>query len=91
MYINTDGLFGAAHTPTDGHVDPSSTTYAQAKAARNLGAAVEVQCPVQAISREHGSWLVQTENGPVRAKHIVMAASFWTRELLLPLGLNVPL
>jgi len=36
--INTEGLFGAAHTPTDGHVDPSSTTHALAKAARMLGA-----------------------------------------------------
>lgn len=89
--INTDGLFGAAHTPTDGHVDPSSTTHALAKAARNLGAAVEVQCPVHAITRDGDKWLVQTENGQVRAQHIVMAASFWTRELLQPLGLNIPL
>jgi len=44
--INIDGLFGAAHTPTDGHVDPSSTTHALAKAARQLGASVQVQCPI---------------------------------------------
>lgn len=89
--INTDGLFGAAHTPTDGHVDPSSTTHALAKAARNFGASIEVQCPVQAITPDGDKWLVQTENGEVRAQHIVMAASFWTRELLQPLGLNIPL
>ena len=59
--INTDGLYGAAHTPTDGHVDPSSTTYALAKAARDLGAAVQVQCPVHEFTREQGKWLVQTE------------------------------
>lgn len=89
--INTDGLFGAAHTPTDGHVDPCSTTHALAKAARNLGASVEVQCPVQQLSKEGDQWLVQTDNGTIRAQHVVMAASFWTRELLQPLGLNVPL
>lgn len=89
--INTEGLFGAAHTPTDGHVDPSNVTHALAKAARNLGAAVEVQCPVRAISKENDIWLVQTEHGQVRAQHIVLAASFWTRELLAPLGLNIPL
>lgn len=89
--INTKGLFGAAHTPTDGHVDPSSTTNALAKAARTLGASVELQCPVRAITKENNTWLVHTENGPVRTQHVVMAASFWTRELLQPLGLNVPL
>ncbi len=89
--IRTDGLFGAAHTPTDGHVDPSSTTQAMAKAARGLGAAIELQCPVQQLTRENNSWLLQTQSGSVRAQHVVMSASFWTRELLEPLGLNVPL
>ena len=89
--INTDGLFGAAHTPTDGHVDPSSTTHALAKAARNLGAAVETQCPVRAVTQDGDGWLLETDNGRIRAQHVVMAASFWTRELLQSLGLNVPL
>jgi len=89
--INTEGLFGAAHTPTDGHVDPSSTTHALARAARKLGAQVQRQTPVESISRQGGRWLVNTHNSSVRTQHVVMAASFWTRELLLPLGLNVPL
>ena len=89
--INTEGLFGAAHTPTDGHVDPSSTTQALAKAARNLGAEVQRQCPVEHITRDDNSWLLQTQNGDVRAEHVVIAASFWARELLQPLGLNIPL
>ena len=31
----TDGLYGAAHTPDDGHIDASGTTHALAKAARS--------------------------------------------------------
>ena len=89
--IKTEGLFGAAHTPTDGHVDPSSTTHALAKAARDLGAEVKRQCPVEGISRDGDSWLLHTHNGEVRARHVVIAASFWARELLQPLGLNIPL
>jgi dimethylglycine dehydrogenase len=87
----TDGLFGAAHTPTDGHVDPSSTTHALAKAARQHGASVEVQNPVDSLQRDGNLWLVHTDKGVVRAPHVVVAASFWTRELLAPLGLNIPL
>ena len=89
--IKTDGLFGAAHTPTDGHVDPSGTTYALAKAARQLGAAINIHCPVKSLVKEKNNWLLQTQRGDVRAQHVVVAASFWTRELLLPLGLNTPL
>lgn len=89
--VNTEGVFGAAHTPTDGHVDPTGATNALAKAAQNLGASIQRQCPVDAIQHENGSWLIHTKNGPVRTQHVVMAASFWTRELLQPLGLNVPL
>ncbi len=89
--IRTEGLFGAAHTPTDGHVDPSGTTHALAKGARNLGASVELQCPVESITSENGAWLVHSKQGVIRAQHVVVAASFWTRELLQPLGLNTPL
>jgi glycine/D-amino acid oxidase-like deaminating enzyme len=89
--VNTDGLFGAAHTPTDGHVDPTGTTNALAKAAQKLGASIQRQCPVEAIHHENGSWLVHTKNGKVRTLHVVMAASFWSRELLQPLGINIPL
>ncbi|OED34875.1 hypothetical protein AB833_31815 [Chromatiales bacterium (ex Bugula neritina AB1)] len=89
--INTKDLFGAAHTPTDGHVDPSSTTHALAKAARLLGASIELQCPVESLSQDGSTWLVHTNQGSIRTRHVVVAASFWTRELLLPLGLNTPL
>lgn len=36
-FIDTRGIFGAAHTPTDGHVDPSGATNALAMAARARG------------------------------------------------------
>jgi len=89
--IKTTGLYGAAHTPTDGHVDASSTTNALATAARKFGASIKTQCPVNAISRDGKHWIVHTEQGDVRTQHVVVAASFWTRALLEPLGLNVPL
>ena len=89
--IKTEGLFGAAHTPTDGHVDPTGATNALAKAAQSMGASIERYCPVEGITHEDGNWIVHTEKGKVTTQNVVMAASFWTRELLAPLGLNVPL
>ena len=89
--IDTKNIFGAAHTPTDGHVDPVGATQALAKAASILGATVERHCPVQTLQREAGQWVLETSKGMVRAAHVVIATSFWAREMLAPLGLNVPL
>ena len=89
--IRTEQIYGAAHTPTDGHVDPTGTTHALAKAARNLGAQIERHCPVNALYRDGASWVLDTETGIVRSQHVVVATSFWARELLAPLKLNVPL
>ena len=89
--INTKGLFGAAHTPTDGHVDPSGATNALAKAATNMGATILRRRPVTAIRPDAKHWVLETDNGLIRAEHVVLAASFWTRELLEPLGINTPL
>jgi glycine/D-amino acid oxidase-like deaminating enzyme len=36
--INTEGMLGAAHTPTDGHLDASGACHAVAKGARMRGA-----------------------------------------------------
>lgn len=89
--LDTAHIFGAAHTPTDGHVDPTGATQALAKAARKLGATVKRHCPVGGLKREGKHWIVDTHEGAVRAEHIVIATSFWAREMLAPLGLNVPL
>ncbi|GGF74706.1 NAD(P)/FAD-dependent oxidoreductase [Mameliella alba] len=89
--VLTEGLFGAAHTPADGHVDASGATHALAKAARNLGAGIRRQSPVTGIRQVADGWELDTDNGAVRARHVVLAASFWTRELALQLGLDLPL
>jgi len=89
--IETAGLHGAAHTPTDGHVDPVGATQALAAAASARGASLLRHTPVEALRFEDGRWLLDTQAGTVRAQHIVVAASFWTRELLQPLGINTPL
>ncbi len=88
----TDGLYGAAHTPTDGHVDASGATHALAKAARSMGAEIKRQCPVMKIDRcNDGKWSVITKEIEVFAEQVVLANSFWAREIVLPLGLNLPL
>ncbi len=87
----TDGLHGAAHTPTDGHVAASGATHALAAAARLRGARIWRQCPVEGLTRTADGWLLATPQGPVHARHVVLATSFWAREMVLRLGLDLPL
>ncbi|WP_424985733.1 NAD(P)/FAD-dependent oxidoreductase [Microbulbifer sp. S227A] len=89
--LNVDDLCGAAHTPTDGHVDASGATYALARAARQSGAGIMTNTPVGAIERAGSRWRIRTDDDMIEADHVVLAASFWTRELAEPLGLNLPL
>lgn len=90
--LNVDGLYGAAHTPGDGHVDPSGATHALAKSARARGARIKRQCLVEGLRpRPSGGWEIETADGLVRAEQVVLAASFWARELAEDIGLSLPL
>lgn len=90
--VNTDGILGGLFDPLDGHLDPSGTTYAYAKAARMGGAVIETHCRVlETKPRADGSWDVVTEKGTVHAEHVVNAAGLWAREVAAMAGLYLPL
>ena len=89
---NTDGVLAALYDPLDGHLDPSGTTHAYAKAARMAGAEIELRCPVLATTpRPDGSWDVVTEKGTIHAEHVVNAAGLWAREVGALAGIYLPL
>lgn len=88
--IATDGIVGAAHTPTDGHLDPSGATHATAKAARGRGAEIKRHCPVLRLEQASDGWLLHTADDVIHAGAVVLANSFWSRELAQHIGLNVP-
>lgn len=85
-----DGLLGGIYEPDDGHVDPSLATHAMAQVARRGGAEIRRHCAVQGIRRDGDLWLVETAEGPVRARHIVNAAGTWGWEIGHMMGLNIP-
>jgi dimethylglycine dehydrogenase len=52
---------GALWDPVEGHLDPSGTTHAYAKAARMLGAEIELRNPVTELTQDpDGTWNVIT-------------------------------
>ncbi len=89
---NTDGVIGALYDPLDGHLDPSGTTHAYAKAARIQGAEIYLRTMVKALTpRGDGTWDVVTDKGTVHAEHVVNAAGLWAREVGEMAGVTLPL
>ncbi len=90
--VNTEGLLGALWDPLDGHLDPSGTTHAYARAARMAGAEISLRNRVLDLDRRpDGDWEVSTEEGVLVAEHVVNAAGLWAREVGAMAGVSLPL
>ncbi|GGB08092.1 GcvT family protein [Allosediminivita pacifica] len=90
--INLDGIIGALYDPLDGHLDPSGTTHAYARAARLAGAEIELHTKVlETNPRGDGTWEVVTDKGTIHAEHVVNAAGLWAREVGAMAGVYLPL
>ncbi|MXX90832.1 MAG: FAD-dependent oxidoreductase [Boseongicola sp. SB0677_bin_26] len=91
-FVNVDGVLGALYDPLDGHLDPSGTTHAYARAARMGGAEIVTQNRViETNIRADGNWDVVTEKGTVIAEHVVNAGGLWAREVASMAGIYLPL
>lgn len=89
---NIEGILGGLYDPLDGHLDPSGTTYAYAKAARLGGATIEINTKViETNQRMDGTWDVVTERGTIHAEHLVNAGGLWAREVAAMAGVYLPL
>jgi len=89
--IDPSFFIGALWRADGGHCDPSGTTNAYAKAARQLGASVERFTRVESLSsRRDGTWDVVTDKGTVHAEHVVNCAGLWAREVGRMVGIELP-
>src|SRR5690606_10281602 len=90
-FIETHGLEGALYDPNDGDIDPAQLTQALAKGARDLGATIVRFCPVMAVRRERGEWVVTTEKGEIRCEKVVNAAGYRAAEVGRLFDRDVPM
>jgi dimethylglycine dehydrogenase len=89
---NVEGILGGLYDPLDGHLDPSGTTHAYAKAARMGGAEIVLHTKVlETNPRPDGTWDVVTDKGTIHAEHVVNAAGLWAREVGHMAGIELPL
>ena len=90
--MDETNFVGAMWDPVEGHLDPSGTTHAYARAARKLGAEIVLRNRVVELTQEaDGTWNVVTEQGTVKAEHVVNCGGLWAREVGRMVGLELPL
>ncbi len=89
--VNVTGVLGALYDPLDGHLDPSGTTHAYARAARMGGAEIVLHNRVLETNPHPEGWEVVTEKGTIIAEHLVNAAGLWAREVGAMAGVYLPL
>ena len=90
--LNTDDLVAAYLIPSDGMTNPTDTTQALARGARNGGTKIFEGVKVSEILTHKGRATgAKTDKGRIEAEVVVVCAGMWTRELCAPLGVDVPL
>lgn len=90
--MDEKNFVGAMWDPVEGHLDPSGTTHAYAKAAQKLGAEIVLRNRVIELTQEtDGTWNVVTEKGTVKAEHVVNCGGLWAREVGRMVGVELPL
>lgn len=88
--IRTDDLLGGLYDPTEGYLDPNGTTHAYARAAQNRGADVILRNRVIDLIPRADGWDVVTEQGTIRAEHVVNAAGLWAKRVGRMAGVDLP-
>ncbi|MGB3388870.1 MAG: FAD-dependent oxidoreductase [Pseudaminobacter sp.] len=90
--MDETNFVGAMWDPVEGHLDPSGTTHAYAKAAQKLGAEIVLRNRVVELTQDpDGTWNVVTEQGTVKAEHVVNCGGLWAREVGRMVGIELPL
>jgi len=85
-------ILAASYCPSDGHANPTATVSAFAAAAVRQGANILSETTVTGIEAAGGRVRgVQTNDGPITADAVVIAAGVYSDQLCALLGLDLPI
>jgi len=87
----SDEIRSASFCPDEGHANPRLIAPAYAAAARAQGAVFQLRARVNALEWHASSWRLRLRAAEVNAEAVLIAAGAWSKELLRPLGVAVPL
>lgn len=89
---SSEGLVAACYEPETGVADPMATTHCFATRARELGASIHEGVTVTQLVTDGSRVLgVDTDAGRFEAATVIVAANVWSRSLVEPLDLTLPL
>ena len=89
--VNAEDLAGGAYEPEGGYIDVTKMVLSWLAAATAAGADVLAPLAVEGITTSSGAVTgVSTAAGEIRAPTVVAATGAWARDLLDPLGVEVP-
>jgi D-amino-acid dehydrogenase len=86
-----DGVCAGLLARVERHVRPESLIGGLRRALIGRGVRIEESAEVTGLLDTPDGWRVMTAHGAIDADRVVVAAGVWTRELLAPLGLRLPL
>ncbi|MGI8336782.1 GcvT family protein [Actinomadura scrupuli] len=90
--MDTAGVLGGAHLPTDGYIDPSQLTYALAAGARAEGVRIITHTRVLGIEQRDGRVTgVRTDRGDIEAEVVVNCGGMFAAEIGRMAGVRIPL
>jgi D-amino-acid dehydrogenase len=90
-HLKTDRLAGVVHYQDPWTCsDPGALTSAYAGLFERLGGRI-AEHAVTGLRRQGTVWHAETDHGPIAADKIVLAAGPWSKALLDPLGLKLPM
>ena len=90
--MQVDDVVGAFYFPQDARTNPTDTTQALAKGARQNGAIILQNIAVNDIIKQGGRAVgVQTQQGDIACEFVVNCAGMWARQIGKKAGFAVPL
>lgn len=90
--VSPGSVVGGALHPGGIQISAGRATRALAASVRQLGGEIRENTPVRGLILSDGAVIgVLTDDGPIRARRVVLACGAWTNKLLRPLGHSLPL
>lgn len=90
--INTEGILAAMYDPTAEKSYPFDTLFAFYKTLRSKGVRIEVHTVARKLLTSNGKVVgAETNKGTIESNIVVIAAGSMSRDLLKPLGINIPI
>lgn len=79
--VGSQAIHGALFDPRAGTIQPLAYSRGLARAARQAGAHLHDNSPATRISRVGETWKVETPQGSIRAKYLIMATNGYARPM----------